>query len=85
MEGWWQFRWLHVHRACPPVRVWTAGVQALELLIRGPDVTPRERELLKAVPEMEVINAMVGNVKLAMPGLVKLKTQERRNRKKGKG
>jgi hypothetical protein len=57
----------------------------MELLSRGADVSPREKELLKGVPEMEVINAMIGNVKLAMPGLVKIKTEVRRSRKKGSG
>ena len=57
--------------------------QAIELLSRASDITPRERDLLKAIPEMEVINAMVGNVKLAMPGLSKIKTEARRSRKKG--
>ena len=36
-----------------------AARQALELLSRGAEVTPRERELLKAVPEMDMINAVV--------------------------
>lgn len=39
--------------------------------------------MLKGIPEMEVINAMVGNVKLAMPGLSKIKTEARRSKKKG--
>jgi hypothetical protein len=36
-----------------------AARQALELLIRGADVAPREKELLKTCPEMDMINAMV--------------------------
>ncbi|BDA50353.1 probable nuclear export mediator factor Nemf [Coccomyxa sp. Obi] len=60
-----------------------AGRQAIELLSRASDIAPRERDLLKAIPEMEVINAMVGNVKLAMPGLSKIKTEARRSKKKG--
>lgn len=58
-------------------------VQAVELLSRAADIGGREKELLKAIPEMEVINAMVGNVKLAMPGLSKIKTEARRSKKKG--
>ncbi len=57
--------------------------QAIELLSRAADISGRERELLKAIPEMEVINAMVGNVKLAMPGLSKIKTEARKSKKKG--
>ncbi|EIE22903.1 hypothetical protein COCSUDRAFT_16391 [Coccomyxa subellipsoidea C-169] len=60
-----------------------AGRQAIELLSRAADISGRERELLKAIPEMEVINAMVGNVKLAMPGLSKIKTEARKSKKKG--
>ncbi|CAL8464758.1 g4293 [Coccomyxa elongata] len=60
-----------------------AGRQAMELLSRASDISLRERDLLKAIPEMEVINAMVGNVKLAMPGLSKIKTEARRSKKKG--
>jgi hypothetical protein len=32
---------------------------------------------------MEVIIAMIGNVKLAMPGLVRTKTEAQRRRKEG--
>ena len=59
--------------------------QAMELLKRSPELTPREKELLGAVLETEVIAAMVGNVKLSMPGLTKLKTAERKGKAKGKG
>ncbi len=44
---------------------------------------PREKELIKSIPEMEAINMMVGNVRLSVPGLQKLKTEQRRQ-KKGK-
>ena len=59
--------------------------QAMELLQRGADVTTREKDLLRVVPETEVIIAMIGNVKLAMPGLARIKTEARRSKKKGKG
>ena len=36
-----------------------AARQALELLIRASDITPREKELMRASPEMDMINAMV--------------------------
>ncbi|GAX80591.1 hypothetical protein CEUSTIGMA_g8028.t1 [Chlamydomonas eustigma] len=58
-----------------------ASKQALELLIRGQDVAPREKELLRAIPEMDMINAMVGTVKISMPGMQKLKAVEKTNRK----
>jgi hypothetical protein len=57
-------------------------MQAVDLLARAQDATVREKELLKQVPETEVIAAMIGNVKLAMPGLSKLATEQRKGRKK---
>lgn len=58
-----------------------AARQALELLSRSADVHPRERELMRASPEMDMINAMVGTVKLSMVGMQKLKAQEKSTRK----
>ena len=58
-----------------------AARSALELLIRGPEVTQRERELLKSIPEQEMINAIMGNCRLAMVGLQKLKASEKSSRK----
>ncbi|GIL66527.1 hypothetical protein Vafri_19992, partial [Volvox africanus] len=59
-----------------------AARQAIELLIRGLDVGPRERDVLKAVPEMEAINALVGpGVKLSMPGLQKLRADDKKTKK----
>ncbi|GLI62598.1 hypothetical protein VaNZ11_005137 [Volvox africanus] len=59
-----------------------AARQAIELLIRGLDVAPRERDVMKAVPEMEAINALVGpGVKLSMPGLQKLKADDKKTKK----
>ena len=57
-------------------------MQAADLLARAQDTTAREKDLLKSVPETEVISAMIGNVKLAMPGLSKMVTEQRKGRKK---
>ena len=57
-------------------------LQAVELLSRQPDIPGREKELMKAVPDMDMINASVGIVKLSMPGLVKIKQDVRKNKKK---
>ena len=57
-------------------------MQAADLLGRAQDATAREKDLLKSVPETEVISAMIGNVKLAMPGLSKMVTEQRKGRKK---
>ena len=57
-------------------------LQAVELLLRQADLAAREKELMKAVPDMDIINAFVGTVKLSMPGLVKIKQDVRKNKKK---
>ena len=59
-------------------------VQAVELMTRAADIPPREKELIMGVPEMEVINVMVGSVKISMPGLQKIKNQARSQKKKNK-
>eukprot|EP00955_Chlamydomonas_euryale_P071896 361232-Chlamydomonas_euryale.AAC.3 len=53
----------------------------LELMVKGGDVAPRERELMRASPEMDAINAMVGAVKVSMPGMQKLKAAAKSGRK----
>ncbi len=58
-----------------------ATKQALELLTRAPDTSTVERDLMRAVPEMDMINAMVGTVKLSMPGLQKLKQGDKKSKK----
>jgi hypothetical protein len=37
-----------------------AARQVIELLARGPEVLPREKDLIRASPEMDAINVMVG-------------------------
>jgi hypothetical protein len=61
-----------------------AARQAQELLMRGAEVQQRERDLMKAVPEPDMINAMVGTVKLSMPGLAKLAAVDRAAKKNAK-
>jgi hypothetical protein len=57
-------------------------LQAVELLSRQADAPAREKDFIKAVPDMDMINAFVGTVKLSMPGLVKIKQDVRKNKKK---
>ncbi|KAL0022374.1 hypothetical protein WJX77_005710 [Trebouxia sp. C0004] len=59
-----------------------AARQAVELLSRQADAPVREKDFIKAVPDMDMINAFVGTVKLSMPGLVKIKQDVRKNKKK---
>ena len=61
--------------------VFLAAVQAVELLTRQQDANAREKELMKAVPENDTISAVLSSVKISMPGLSKLKTQQRKSRK----
>lgn len=54
---------------------------ALEALTRGGETLPRERDLMRAVPEADGVNAMVGTVKISLPGLQKLKADSKKARK----
>eukprot|EP00884_Botryococcus_braunii_P003068 jgi/Botrbrau1/12762/Bobra.0238s0001.1 len=58
-----------------------AARQALEILIRSSEATQREKEVMKAIPEMEAVSIMQGNVRLSIPGLAKIKTEQRRQKK----
>ena len=62
--------------------LWLLHLQAVELLSRQADTPVREKDFIKAVPDMDMINAFVGTVKLSMPGLVKIKQDVRKNKKK---
>jgi hypothetical protein len=63
----------------------------LELMLRGGagggggggagEVLPRERELMRAIPEADSIAAMVGSVKISMPGLQQLKARDKKAKK----
>jgi hypothetical protein len=54
---------------------------SVDALTRASDVTPRERELMRAVPEADMLNAMVGTVKISVPGLQKLKAEGKKAKK----
>ncbi|KAG0799249.1 hypothetical protein G6F22_003417 [Rhizopus arrhizus] len=53
--------------------------QAESVFFHLPDATPREKELIKGVPDMESINTMMSKVKVSAPNL------EASKRKKGSG
>lgn len=61
-----------------------ADLQAVELFLKSPDMPGRERDLIRIVPEMETINALLGSVKISTPGLQKLQNQARSQKKKAK-
>lgn len=68
--------------SCYIAQVALCDMQATELLSRQTDIALREKELMKAVPDMDMINTFVGTVKISMPGLVKIKQDVRKNKKK---
>ncbi|GJP46211.1 hypothetical protein CLOM_g5521 [Closterium sp. NIES-68] len=53
--------------------------QAVDLFLRSPDLSARERELIKAVPLPDLVSAMMSNAKITAPGLNKMV----RDKKKG--
>lgn len=55
----------------------------MELFLRMPEATEREKELMRAITEPELVAAMVGNVKVTAPGLMALK-QGNKNKAKAK-
>jgi hypothetical protein len=58
-----------------------AAKQALELLVRAGDVTQREQDLMRAVPDSELVAAMVGTVKISAAGLQQLKQATKKAKK----
>ncbi|KAF6266599.1 hypothetical protein COO60DRAFT_5463 [Scenedesmus sp. NREL 46B-D3] len=55
--------------------------QAVELLARGQEGLQRERELMRAVPDADMVNAMVGTVKISAAGLQQLKQASKKAKK----
>lgn len=53
----------------------------------GPEGQLRQREagVLRAVPDQQLMSAMLGGVKLSLPGLTKLKNADKGARKAGGG
>ena len=56
------------------------SLQALELLLRSGEVAQRERDLLRAVPDPDLVNAMLGGVRLQVAGLLKMKQAQRKKK-----
>jgi hypothetical protein len=60
-----------------------AGKQAVDMLCALPEASSRERELMKAVNDTELVGGMVGLVHVSMPGMASAKAAQRKA-KKGK-
>lgn len=58
-----------------------AAKTAINLFTHMQDATAREKELMKALNEPELVAAMIGNAKIAAPGLTQLKQQQKKGKK----
>lgn len=63
-----------------PLKKGKAAKQAVEVV--GREAAGRERDLVRAVPEQEVVNAVVGAVRLQVAGLQKMQKAQRGQKKK---
>ncbi|XP_008801756.2 nuclear export mediator factor NEMF [Phoenix dactylifera] len=61
-----------------------AAKTAMNLFMHMPEVTNREKELLKACTDPELVAAIVGNAKITAPGLTQLKQKQKKGKKSGK-
>ncbi|GMH40784.1 hypothetical protein BSKO_08688 [Bryopsis sp. KO-2023] len=61
-----------------------AAKQAIELLSRVGGALPNEVQLLKGVPDPDLMHVLLGSVKISMPGMQKIK-DDNKKKKKTKG
>ncbi|XP_010546948.1 PREDICTED: nuclear export mediator factor NEMF [Tarenaya hassleriana] len=61
-----------------------AAKTAINLFSHMPEATTREKELMKACTDPELVAAMVGNVKITAAGLSQLKQKQKKGKKSGK-
>ncbi|XP_010914660.1 uncharacterized protein [Elaeis guineensis] len=61
-----------------------AAKTAMNLFMHMPEVTNREKELMKACTEPELVAAIVGNAKITAPGLTQLKQKQKKGKKSSK-
>lgn len=59
-----------------------AAKTALSLFMHIPDATNREKELMKACTDPELVAAIIGNAKITAPGLTQLKQKQKQKGKK---
>ncbi|KAE8077088.1 hypothetical protein FH972_015689 [Carpinus fangiana] len=62
-----------------------AAKTAMSLFSHMPEATTREKELMKACTDPELVAAIVGNVKVTAAGLTQLKQKQKKGKKSGKG
>ncbi|XP_047046843.1 ribosome quality control complex subunit NEMF-like [Lolium rigidum] len=59
-----------------------AAKTAMSLFMHIPDATNREKELMKACTDPELVAAIVGNAKITAPGLTQMKQKQKQKGKK---
>ena len=58
-----------------------AAKQAIGFLVRNAGVPQREKDMIKAIADNELVAAMIGNVKVSMPGFAAAKSNAKKNKK----
>ncbi|KAK4433847.1 Nuclear export mediator factor NEMF [Sesamum alatum] len=61
-----------------------AAKTAMSLFSHMPEATTREKELMKACTDPELVAAIIGNVKVSAAGLTQLKQKQKKNKKASK-
>lgn len=61
-----------------------AAKTAMNLFSHMPDASTREKELMKACTDPELVAAIIGNVKVSAAGLTQLKQKQKKNKKANK-
>lgn len=62
-----------------------AAKTAMNLFGHMPEATSREKELMKACTDPELVSAIIGNVKITAAGLSQLKQKQKKGKKSNKG
>ncbi|KAJ4967979.1 hypothetical protein NE237_014680 [Protea cynaroides] len=62
-----------------------AAKTAMNLFSHMPETTTREKELMKACTDPELVAAIIGNVKITAAGLAQLKQKQKKGKKGSKG
>ncbi|KAH7291813.1 hypothetical protein KP509_29G036400 [Ceratopteris richardii] len=58
-----------------------AAKTAMNVFLHIPDATQREKELMKAMNDPELVAAIIGNTKITAPGLTQLKHRQKKGKK----
>ncbi|PPD99647.1 hypothetical protein GOBAR_DD03359 [Gossypium barbadense] len=62
-----------------------AAKTAMNLFSHMPEASNREKELMKACTDPELVTAIIGNVKITTAGLTQLKQKQKKSKKSSKG